>query len=190
MIRLYENKDFNDVRYITQYYWGKEVLMTKTLEDFIYDFLVRYYLIDNDLSYVYEEDNKVKAYAIASYKNEKNDSIDYFYKHLNFLNKDNQENAIKYLNYLEYNHQKVLNYMDDDDIYFALFASIKKHAGSMLLDNLLQVARKKQIKHLYFWTDETCNYAYYENKGFKKIEEYMVSLYEKQIKTFIYRIDL
>ncbi|MDD6301892.1 MAG: GNAT family N-acetyltransferase [Bacillales bacterium] len=189
MIRLYEEIDLNEIIKITRHLWSNEVKMSKELEEFTYDFLVRYYLIKNEYSYVYIN-NGVKAFALANRNNETNDSLIYFKNNVKKLSLEDQKNAKEYLDYLEYNHHKVYKYLNDDDLYFSLFASIEKHAGSRLLNNLIEQAKKNNIKNIYFWTDETCNYQYYEKKGFNKIEEYLIVLLGKSIKTFIYKISI
>lgn len=189
MIRKYENKDFKKIEEITRKCWSDEVPMNNELKEFIYNYLVKYYLYDNEYCLVDDED-EVVAFLLANSKNEINSSKEIFENGIKKLNIENQINAKKYLDYIEYNHHKVLKYMDETDIYLGLLASIKKGSGSKLLNEIKEIAIKKDIKHLYLWTDETCNYQYYEKHNFTFVEEYDIKLYNNKIKTLIYRVDL
>lgn len=189
MIRKYNDNDFLSVRNITYNYWSNEVEMELELKSFIYTFLVKYYLSNYNYSYVSIDDN-LNAFLLASLKNDSNNSINYFNSEINNLNTNNKALALEYLDYLEYNHNKVLSFMDDNDIYFALIASIKHHKGYELIENLINIGKSNKNGYLYLWTDETCNYKYYSKIGFEKVTEYTVSLYNRSLKTFIYRFKL
>lgn len=80
--------------------------------------------------------------------------------------------------------------MNDDDLYLGLLASLKKGSGSKLITKIKEIAKNNNIKHLYLWTDETCNYQYYEKHKFIFVEEYDTNLCGNNFKTFIYRVDL
>lgn len=43
--------------------------------------------------------------------------------------------------------------------------------GYKLLNNLLIYLKKQKTKKIYLYTDNTCNYIFYEKNGFKRIEE-------------------
>lgn len=187
MIRKYLDKDFIRVRDITIKYWRDEVAMDKELESFIYDFLVRYYLHNNDYCFV-NEDEEVNAFLLANMKDETNDSIEYFEREINKLSVNNQQGARKYLEYLEYNHSKVFSHMSDNSIYLGLLASEKKGMGSALINKLKEEAKENGVDSIYLWTDETCNFHYYEKKDFVLIEEYEVLLFSKKLKTFVYKL--
>ena len=187
MIKRYNDEYFLGVRNITYNYWSDEVEMDLELKSFIYTFLVKYYLSNYDYSYVSIEDN-INAFLLASLKNDSNNSFEYFNNGIKKLNDKNKRLALEYLNYLEFNHNKVLSFMNNNDIYLALIASIKHHKGYELIENLIDIGRKNKNDYLYLWTDETCNYEYYNRIGFEKVLEYDVNLYNKQIKTFIYRL--
>lgn len=190
MIRNYRITDFNQVEKITQEYWKNEVKMEKELEDFIYNFLVHYYLCNHELTFVNEDDEKVNAFLISSKKEDKNSSKEFWNSNISLLSKKNQDLAYQYLEYLEYNHQRVIDHMSKDSIYLGLIASTKAHMGEKLISRLKAVAAEMRLKDIYLWTDETCNYKYYEKRNFKLIDTYDTTLYDRTLKTFIYRLDL
>lgn len=186
MIRNYKDVDYDMVEYITEDYWKNEVEMDLELQHFIYHFLVNYYLYDNKYSYVIDEDG-VKAFLLSCLKNESNNCIELFNNTVSSLSLDNQRKACDYLKYIEYNHKKVLSYMSDNSLYLGLIASRIHHGGMNLIDRLINDARGSNINDIYLWTDETCNYKYYEILKFELVETYYVNLYGRTIKTFIYK---
>lgn len=185
MIRKYNDLDFNEVYKITLNSWKGELELDNQLESFIYQFLPKYHILNKELSFV-DYSLQVDAFMFAALKNDENDSMMWFHNNLVNLSKANQAIAIDYLHYLEYNHQKVVNHMNDRDIYLALIASQKRNSGKILLERLEKIA-EVNCAHIYLWTDETCNYQYYEKQGFKLVEEYHAVLQNKSIKTFIYK---
>lgn len=187
-IRKYNNLDYNDVFLITLSKWKDEVKMSKELEDFIYHFLVKYYLYDNEYCFVGTKNNKVSAFLLANKKTETNDSIDYFNNNIDTLNEFDKEKAYQYLDYIEYNHKMVLKYMNDNSIYLGLIASTIHNMGYDLINHLKDTLKSNNINEIYLWTDETCNYQYYEKLGCIKLHEYNVKLYDRNLKTFIYKI--
>ncbi len=80
--------------------------------------------------------------------------------------------------------------MEKNSIYLGLLASEAKGAGSRLIEKLKEEARKNNVKSIYLWTDETCNYKYYEKRDFKLIEKYDAFLHTKKLETYVYKIEL
>jgi uncharacterized protein len=188
-IRNYLDKDFCDVLKITKDKWEKEVEMDKELSNFIYDFLVRYYLYNNKYCYVGIYNNKIEGFLLSNEFKESNDSLNYFNSNLYKLSKTNQVKAKEYLNYIEYNHSLVKSFMTNNSIYLGLIASNKHNLGAHLIERLKSDAISNNIHELYLWTDETCNYKYYESINAKLLKTYNVELYGVVIKTFIYKIE-
>lgn len=51
--------------------------------------------------------------------------------------------------------------------------------GYKLLNNLLIYLKKQKTKKIYLYTDNTCNYIFYEKNGFKRIEEDNLSILKR-----------
>ncbi len=186
-IRKYQKEDFYELYNLTKNQWENEVPMSSSLANFIYDFLVRYYLYNNEYSYVGLVEGKLKAFLLANLKDEENDAEAYFKANLNGLTEDDKKKAYEYLDYINYNHRKVLSHMSQNSIYLGLIASRIHGMGIKLIEKLKLDALKNNVHEIYLWTDETCNYEYYEKLSFNLIEEYIITLYGKEIKTFIYK---
>ncbi len=187
MIRKYNNIYFEEIYQITKNIWKDEFNFDEELTNFIYQFLVRYYLLNEKLSFV-DYSNQVDAFIFSALKTDTNDYINWFKKNLNQLKKQNRASAKTYLNYLEYNHHKILNHMNENDLNITLFASIKKGSGKKLL-NYVENLAKINHQNIILWTDETCNHQYYQKLGYQIVEEYIVDIYNKQIKTYIYKLE-
>lgn len=48
--------------------------------------------------------------------------------------------------------------------------------GKTLLAGLLEYLKKQDVKHIYLYTDTTCNYGFYEYQGFERLEEQSIVL--------------
>ena len=80
--------------------------------------------------------------------------------------------------------------MENNSLYLGLLASEARGMGSVLIEKLKEEAIKNNVTSIYLWTDETCNYKYYEKRNFKLIEKYNVFLYSRKLETYIYKIEL
>ena len=189
MIKLYNDNYCESLNNITTSLWKGEVEMDIELISFTYPFLVHFYSYSNNYSYVLEE-NEIKAFLLCYRLCDTNNAKEYFYNKINSLSEDNQNKAISYLNYLEYNQMKIKEYMDNNSICIGLLASVIPGGGTKLIKKLIKDAKDNNIDNIYLWTDETCNYSYYEKFGFKVVEEYDVKFFDKVIKTYIYMLDL
>lgn len=188
-IRKYQDRDFNALYNITKGYWADEVPMSLELTDFIYDFLIKYYLYNNEYCYVGLSKGQVGAFLLSNTRNEVNESERYFKENIHKLSESDQKKAYEYYEYINYNHNKVLTFMPQNSIYLGLIASKIHSMGSKLIEQLKNAALKNNIKDIYLWTDETCCFKYYENHNFKLIDTYFISLYSQKIKTFIYKMN-
>ncbi len=188
MIRKYENKDFNEINIMTKNFWKDEFKMSQKLQSFIYKFLVKYYLYDNDMTYVYEENDNIVAFLLAHKNDEVNTAINYYNRNVINLSENDRINAKKYLEYIEYNHKMIKEIMPNNAIYLGLIASQKKGCGRKLINHLINYSKNNNLGDIYLWTDETCNYKYYEKMGFNLKKSYEINFFEKKIKTFIFSI--
>lgn len=189
MIRDYQEKDFSEVEKIIRDYWEVEIEMPNDVKQFIYHFLGKFYLYQNDLCLV-STDGKINAFLFAKQKEETNNALHYFHEHIISLSEDHQQIAKNYVEYLNYNQQQVLKYMGKNDIYLGLLASEKKGCGSLLIAELKQRAHQKDAESIFLWTDETCDFEYYERHNYQLLEVFDVNLFNQKIKTFIYKINI
>lgn len=66
--------------------------------------------------------------------------------------------------------------------------------GKTLLSGLFEYLKKQEVKRIYLYTDTTCNYGFYEHKGFERLEEHPLSLARDgkpfQMNVFLYGYSL
>lgn len=48
--------------------------------------------------------------------------------------------------------------------------------GKALLSGFLKYLKEQEVRHIYLYTDTTCNYGFYEHQDFKRLEEQTLKL--------------
>lgn len=191
MIRKFEEKDIREAKDITFDIWNNELgEFSYEFKQFIYEYLVRYYLLNNGFSFVYDE-NGVKAFLLAANKKDHNEVDAWFNQCLSKLTSKEKKRALEYKEYLVSNGDSMKSLMGDDDLYVALFASTGSGKGKYLLNHLENICKSSSIRNLYLWTDNTCNYSYYDKKHFVKVKEFpsTFKVKDKLINTIIFKKD-
>lgn len=78
----------------------------------------------------------------------------------------------------------------DEDLYLSFFISSVPGCGKKLLAEVVELARTEGYKHLYLWTDSSCNHSYYAHHQFEKVAEFKSDEWKNdsdEYLTFIYR---
>ena len=103
------------------------------------------------------------------------------------LNKKDKFSFQELVDYVEFMSLETEKLMNEDDIFLGIFVSTKKGFGRILLQNLIQKAKQKNIKNIYLWTDSVCDFEYYDKNNFileKKLNSFLDN---KKIETMIYK---
>lgn len=191
MIRKFEEKDIKEAKEIAFDIWSKELgQFSYKFKQFIYEYLVRYYMLNEGFSFVYDEDG-VKAFLLAANKKDHNEADAWFNQYMYKLSPEEKNKALEYKQYLVSNGDSMKSLMGEDDLYLALFASSGSGKGKYLLNHLENLCKGNRIKHLYLWTDNTCNYSYYDKKHFVRVKEFQSTfkVKDKLINTIIFKKD-
>ncbi|MEG0692533.1 MAG: GNAT family N-acetyltransferase [Oscillospiraceae bacterium] len=65
--------------------------------------------------------------------------------------------------------------------------------GKGLLSRLLNYYKENQSDRIYLYTDDTCNYGFYEHMGFRRLKEKLVEVIRKngtaELKVYLYTLD-
>lgn len=189
-VRNFENSDIKNAKKLSHFVWGdfyKEENIE--IQNLIYDFTVEYYDLNRKFSYSILDDNEnFKGFLFAFNKQDKNDRLSVLKEMIKMLKNQNSENILLELyEYLHYCGVKTKGYMNDDDIMLGLFVSIHKGCGRMLLENLIQDCKKKNIKNIYLWSDTTCDYDYYSKNNFELMNKIKTILNNKELSIYIYK---
>ena len=176
-----EEKTF--AKNLTQLVWG-DLYSSKSeqLQKFIYDYTFEYYDTNPEFSFGIFED-ELKGFILACLKNDCK-KIHFDLDNLNKKDKFSFQELVDYVEFMSLETEKLMN---EDDIFLGIFVSTKKGFGRILLQNLIQKAKQKNIKNIYLWTDSVCDFEYYDKNNFileKKLNSFLDN---KKIETMIYK---
>jgi len=183
MIRKYTTNDYESIYTLTKGCWSSETTFNKQVKSALYELLTKYYLVESSFNLVLE-DSGIKGFLLSA--------IYPFYPDTNPLiaYPDMEDGTLdkisKYLAYLLENSKRLKRYTTTSDLVIGLFLSEKKGGGTLLLNELVRLARINKIKNIYLWADESCNFNFYIKHNFKIIDEYKVNFFNKEIKTYIF----
>ncbi len=168
---------------LTKLVWG-DLYSSKTqqLQKLIYDYTFEYYDTNPEFSFGIFEDG-LKGFILASLKNNSK-KINFNLENLNEKDKISFQELVNYVELMSFETEKLMN---DDDIFLGIFVSIKKGFGKILLKNLVQKAKQKNIKNIYLWTDSACDFEYYSKNNFILEKKLNTFLNEEKIEAMIYK---
>ncbi len=70
---------------------------------------------------------------------------------------------------------------------FAVDESYQGHGiGKQLFTDLESYLKEKKVKRIYLFTDDSCNYGFYEYNGFKRLEGSVMSFGEERLTIYFY----
>lgn len=190
IVKNFKNSDIKNAKKLSHLVWGDFYKKENTeVQNLIYDFTIEYYDLNRNFSYkILDDDENCKGFLFAFNKQDKNDCLNALRKKIKVFKNQNSENILSELHeFLNFCGTKTKEYMNDDDIMLGLFVSIQKGCGRILLENLIQDCKKKNIKNIYLWSDTTCNYNYYSKNNFELMNEIKTILNNKELSVFIYK---
>ena len=65
-----------------------------------------------------------------------------------------------------------------------------KHVGTTLINNYSTELKNNGCKHIYVYTDESCNFGFYEHYGFVIVNQREHDLFNYKNKFFVYEKEL
>lgn len=193
-IRNFEITDIKEASSIAYEIWSPELEgVSQSVKKVIYEYLVRYYYTSDTLSFALLAEDKVKAFILTDDKIEANESANCYLEEMASTLTDMERKYLyDYKKYLDYNQEKVRERLKKNSVCVELFASVQKGAGSKLLNVVEGHCIENGVKYLYLWTDATCNYKFYDAKGYKVVDSYegIMDFNGDKTLTFIYRKEL
>lgn len=80
---------------------------------------------------------------------------------------------------------------DGEVVFFVTDSSVRgKHIGTTLYQNLLKELRKHNCKNIFVYTDESCNFGFYEHQGFLRVNQRLHNMYENKMEFYLYEKEL
>lgn len=88
---------------------------------------------------------------------------------------------------LEFNRLQEEKVMAENEIVLDLFMSRRKGGGRMLMNAFSEACRQANIKSMILWTDDCCDFDYYNHNHFTQVGEFYSELGKDRHKTFLFR---
>ena len=155
----------------------------------LYRYLVRYYYMpESALNFAAEEDGALCALLLAAPVQavHATDADQWIMEQLK--NEEEKQVFSVYKNYLDSNRAAEKKFARPDEAALLLFESVRKGAGRMLLQEFERGCRDRKIPGMLLWTDETCDFDYYNRNGFTAVADFQsVPLFGRQFRTWLFR---
>ena len=170
--------------------WGNEIPeIPVPFRPRLYRYLVRYYYMpESALNFAAEEDGALCALLLAAPVQAVH-STDADQWIMEQLKNDEEKQVFSfYKNYLDSNRAAEKKFARPDEAALLLFESVRKGAGRMLLQEFERGCRDRKIPGMLLWTDETCDFDYYNRNGFTAVADFQsVPLFGRQFRTWLFR---
>lgn len=80
---------------------------------------------------------------------------------------------------------------DGELVFFVIDKNIRgKHVGTTLINNYSIELKNNGCKHIFVYTDESCNFGFYEHYGFVRVNKREHDLFNYKNKFFVYEKEL
>lgn len=201
--RAIEEKDYNEVGEILNQAFGlfKYMPDEKMLENFKLQYVYSC-LTEATYTSVAEKDGRVVGIIMGNAKSDYNvfSHFSYIFKtilyslKMGWHGRKYKKQMKEYKKLHRIYHEFSKKHKNDFDGVLTLFAVDKDcqglGVGKTLLKGLFEYLKKQNIKNIYLYTDTTCNYNFYEHRGFKRLEEQTLELTREeknfQMDVFLY----
>lgn len=160
-------------------------------------------ILESSFSKVAEKDNKIIGVILGDSEKDKN-RLKRFHNTFSFAfntlklfmtNKENREFLKTFIKvqktYKELIQGKEEQFQGCIQLFIVSEESRGLGVGKHLLNHLFQYMTKEEITSLYLYTDNACNYRFYDKQNFKRIQEKAVNFgpKEEDFNVFLYRYD-
>lgn len=171
--------------------WSNELpgQCSRQIKQIIYEYMVRYYDRNRGYSFSAVVGDQLKGFLLAFQQSDSNINRNWLLSRLRDYPADVQQLAFEYERYYEYNGKKAKECHAGNGMMIGLFISAQKGCGEKLLSALYQKCTQMGIRHVYLWTDMSCNYNYYYHHDFEELSQFTTTdLFDGEIlKTIIFR---
>lgn len=161
-------------------------------------------ILDSSFAKVAEKNGEVIGIILGNAKMDKNHlkkfhnvlSSLHSMSRLFFATKENK-NAIKSFREIDKTYKEIIEGKKDDfEGTLQLFIVSEKSrglgVGKNLLSYLLDYMKSMKVNSFYLYTDDRCNYGFYDSQGFKRIGEKVISFqhFDMTLNVFLYSYTL
>ena len=169
--------------------WRDEAgFIPRAMQPKLYEYLVRYYYVPaSPFSCAVTCKGELCAFLLAAAGKHSTDHADVWFREK--LSAGERELFEAYKAYLDGNKYAEEKLLQKNEALLLLFCSVQKGCGALLMEEFLGRCRKNGISSMLLWTDDTCDFQWYQRNGFTEVARFPANptLPGQQLTTFIFR---
>lgn len=160
-----------------------ELIKDKKFLDSVLNIYLQGCILESSFSKVAEKDNKIIGVILGDSKKDKNrlkkahNTLSFAYSMLKVLiaNKENKK-FIKEFSKVQDAYKELIKEKEDDfqgciQLFIVSGESRGLGVGKALMNHLYNYMKSMDVESLYLYTDNRCNYGFYDSQNFKRINE-------------------
>lgn len=195
-------EDYEPIKHLIGEAFGfNEFITDKKFLNSILNFYLHSCILGSSFSKVAEKDNKIIGVILGDSKKDKNrlkrfhNTVSFTFNTLKLFmtNKENRE-FLKAFIKVQKTYKELIQGKEDHfqgciQLFIVSEESRGLGVGTSLLNHLFQYMTKEEVTSLYLYTDNECNYEFYDRQNFQRIQEKAVNFgpKEEDFNVFLYR---
>lgn len=197
-------EDYESIKHLIGEAFGFNQFVTdKKFLDSVLNFYLQSCILGSSFSKVAEKDNKIIGVILGDSNNDKNRlkgfhntfSFAYTLLKLFLTNKENKK-LIKEFIKVQKTYKELIQGKEDHfqgciQLFIVSEESRGLGVGKTLMNSLFQYMRTEDVTSLYLYTDNNCNYGFYDKQNFKRVTEKEIAFesIQENLNIFLYRYD-
>ncbi|EJS65774.1 N-acetyltransferase [Bacillus cereus] len=197
-------EDYESIKHLIGEAFGFNQFITdKNYLDSLLNFYLQSCILGSSFSKVAEKDNKVIGVILGDSEKDKNrlkrfhNNFSFAYNTLKLImtNKENREFLKSFIK-VEKTYKELIQGKEDRfqgciQLFIVSEESRGLGVGKTLMNYLFQYMRTEDVTSLYLYTDNNCNYRFYDKQNFKRVTEKEITFesIQENLNIFLYRYD-
>ena len=174
---------------VAQSIWGNDVPQAGDADKkLMFEYLIRFYFFAaSPFNFALRDDDGKICGAIFGHVDKlhgEDEGSAYLAGHPELLK---LPNFTSWTSLLKFNRAREEAAMVENEIILDLFMSKRKGGGRMLMNSFSEAAKNAGIKSMILWTDDCCDFDYYNHNHFTQVGEFYSTLGKEKHQTFLFR---
>ncbi|EEK75916.1 GNAT family N-acetyltransferase [Bacillus cereus] len=197
-------EDYEPIKHLIGEAFGfNEFITDKNFLNSVLNFYLHSCILGSSFSKVAEKDNKVIGVILGDSEKDKNrlksvhNNFSFAYNTLKLFmtNKENREFLKSFIKvkktYKELIQGKEDRFQGCIQLFIVSEESRGLGVGKTLMNYLFEYMKTEDVTSLYLYTDNNCNYRFYDKQNFKRVTEKEIAFesIEENLNIFLYRYD-